>query len=91
MEDIAKIDYELTSEYYVNTQWCKSINKAISYINFDEINDFLTRYNMNRNIKEELFDLIDMAERVQGPITEVRKQGIMVYKRNGNWKIEIII
>ena len=85
-------EVKIPVNYYCDTGYWKSKNKAISKVPFDEINDFLDREDKIRDVKAEIEDLIDMAEGVIGPKTEVFKDGIYVYKdKSKGWRIEVNI
>ena len=86
-----ELNYQITSDYYVNTGWCPSEKTALGKIDFDEIAKFLKREELDRNIKEEVLDLIDMVKGVYGSKAEASKDGVIVSRNNKNWKIEILI
>ena len=80
-------------DYYVNTDWCKTVNKAMSKIDFEKIDEIVYDEKIeDRNTKEEILDLVDMAKCVMGSKTEVNNDRIRVYRNNKlGWKIEIFI
>lgn len=85
-------DYILTSEYRVDTGWCKSEKSVLGKINFGEIDNFLERENLNRDVKAEVLDLMDIVECVFGPKAEAFKDGIRVYRdKLKGWKITMLL
>ncbi|MCH5167472.1 MAG: hypothetical protein J1F35_06205 [Erysipelotrichales bacterium] len=77
--------------YEFDTGYCKTKNKAIKKIDFDEINNILDKTDYIRDIKAEVEDLVDFIGCITNKKGEVSDKGILVIRNDNGWRIQISI